>query len=123
MRRSFALLFVFYLAASPAWAQKDEIPEPECDGSTTQMVECVASIAERWDKRLNAAYQKALKDAVSTAQRDQLRAAQRLWVRYRDANCEYYALGEGTISRLEAASCLHDVTKSRALELEGGGKN
>ena len=35
-------------------------------------------------------------------QREQLRVAQRLWVQYRDANCLYYDLGEGT-SRIEAA--------------------
>jgi uncharacterized protein YecT (DUF1311 family) len=77
----------------------------------------------RWDKRLNTAYQEALKDATSPAQRDQLRAAQRLWVRYRDANCDYYGLGEGSISRLNAASCLHDMTRSRAQELERGPEN
>ena len=46
------------------------------------------------------------------SQRDQLRAAQRLWVQYRDANCLYYGMGEGTIARLDAG---------RAKELEGLG--
>ena len=52
-------------------------------------------------------------------QREQLRAAQRLWIQYRDANCLYYALGEGSIARVESADCTYRMTKSRAEELEG----
>jgi hypothetical protein len=74
-----------------------------------------------WDKRLNIAYQKAVQDAGS-AQRDQLRAAQRLWVQYRDANCLYYGMGEGTIARLDAGECMRSMTEARAKELEGLGR-
>ena len=107
----------------PARAQdKKDIPDPVCDGSTQQMMECVAAATAKWDKRLNAAYRDTLKDAPE-AQREPLRKAQRLWLQYRDANCEYYALGEGTISRLEAGSCMFDMTKARAKELEQGSQN
>jgi uncharacterized protein YecT (DUF1311 family) len=82
------------------------------------MVECLAAKAAEWDKRLNAAYQKVLK-LTAGKQREQLRAAQRLWVQYRDANCLYWALGEGTIARLESADCTFRLTKERAEELEG----
>jgi uncharacterized protein YecT (DUF1311 family) len=71
-------------------------------------------------KRLNVAYQKAVQDAGS-AQRDQLRAA-RLWVQYRDANCLYYGLGEGTIARLDAGECMRSMTEARAKEFEGLGR-
>jgi uncharacterized protein YecT (DUF1311 family) len=54
-------------------------PEQSCDGNTYQMVECLKAKTAQWDKRLNVAYQKAVQDA-QPAQRDQLRAAQRLWV-------------------------------------------
>ena len=56
------------------------------------------------------------------AQRDQLRAAQRLWVQYRDANCLYYGLGEGTIARLDAGECMRSMTEARAKEFEGLGQ-
>ena len=95
-------------------------PEQSCDGSTYQMVECLKEKTAQWDKRLNVAYQKALQDAVP-AQRDQLRAAQRLWVQYRDANCLYCGLGEGTIARLDAGECMRSMTEARAKELEGVG--
>ena len=95
-------------------------PGQSCDGSTYQMVECLKEKTAQWDKRLNVAYQKALQDAVP-AQRDQLRAAQRLWIQYRDANCLYYGLGEGTIARLDAGECMRSMTEARAKELEGVG--
>ena len=95
-------------------------PEPSCDGNTFQMVECLKAKTAQWDKRLNVAYQKAVQDA-QPAQRDQLRAAQRLWIQYRDANCLYYGLGEGTIARLDAGECMRSMTEARAKELEGLG--
>ena len=95
--------------------------EQSCDGNTFQMVECLKAKTAQWDKRLNAAYQKALQDAVP-AQRDPLRAAQRLWVQYRDANCLYYGMGEGTIARLDAGECMRSMTEARAKEFEGLGR-
>jgi uncharacterized protein YecT (DUF1311 family) len=92
--------------------------EPGCDGSTYEMVQCLMAKAAPWDKRLNAAYQTALKDA-QPKQREQLRTAQRLWVQYRDANCLYWRLGEGTIASIEAADCMYRMTRTRAEELEG----
>ena len=71
-------------------------------------------------KRMTIAYQQAMKDAPSQ-QRDQLRAAQRLWIQYRDANCLYYGMGEGTIARIDAGECMRNMTKARAEELEGLG--
>jgi uncharacterized protein YecT (DUF1311 family) len=84
------------------------------------MVECLKAQTARWDKRMTTAYQQALKDAVPQ-QRDQLRAAQRLWIQYRDANCLYYGLGEGTIARIDAGECMRNMTQARAKELEDIG--
>lgn len=95
--------------------------EPSCDGNTYQMVECLKAKTAQWDKRLNAAYQKALGTA-GDKQREQLRTAQRLWVQYRDANCLYYGMGEGTIARLDAGECMRSLTEARAKELEGIGQ-
>ncbi len=92
--------------------------EPDCGVSTLEMVECLNVKTAEWDKRLNAADAKALKE-TEPKQREQLRSAQRLWVQYRDANCQYYWLGEGSIARVDAADCMLRMTKARALELEG----
>ena len=106
--------------ASVAHAGDQGDPERSCDGNTFQMVECLKAKTAQWDKRMTIAYQQALKDAVP-AQHDQLRAAQRLWIQYRDANCLYYGLGEGTIARLDAGECMRSMTEARAKELEGLG--
>jgi uncharacterized protein YecT (DUF1311 family) len=106
--------------ASVADAGDQGDPEKSCDGNTFQMVECLKAQAAQWDKRMTIAYQQAMKDAVP-AQRDQLRAAQRLWIQYRDANCLYYGLGEGTIARIDAGECMRNMTQARATELQNIG--
>jgi uncharacterized protein YecT (DUF1311 family) len=104
-------------AAAFAFAGDQGDPEQNCDGSTYEIVECLKAKTAQWDKRLNAAYKQALEDA-EPKQREQLRVAQRLWIQYRDANCLYYDLGEGTIARIEAGYCMKDLTQARAQELE-----
>jgi hypothetical protein len=84
------------------------------------MVECLKARTAEWDKRMTSGYQQALKDAVPQ-QREQLRAAQRLWIVYRGANCLYYGLGEGIIARIDAGECMRNMTEVRARELESVG--
>ncbi|MCP3385017.1 DUF1311 domain-containing protein [Bradyrhizobium sp. CCGUVB4N] len=103
-------------------AQAGDQGDPRsCDGSTAEMVECLKAQTAQWDKRMTIAYQQAMKNTAD-AQRDQLRAAQRLWIQYRDANCLYYGMGEGTIARVDAGECLRRMTEVRARELEGLGR-
>ena len=104
-------------AAAFAFAGEQGEAEQRCDGSTYEIVECLKAQTAQWDKRMTIAYQQALKDAEGK-QREQLRVAQRLWIQYRDANCLYYGLGEGTIARIEAGYCMKELTQTRAVELE-----
>ena len=113
-----AVSLVAIASAADAGDQGD--PERSCDGNTFQMVECLKAKTAQWDKRMGIAYQQALKDA-QPAQHDQLRAAQRLWIQYRDANCLYYGMGEGTIAHIDAGECMRNMTEARARELEGLG--
>ncbi len=108
------------LLASVAHAGDQGDPAQSCDGNTFEMVECLKARTAQWDKRMTVAYQQALKDAVPQ-QREQLRAAQRLWIPYRDANCLYYGMGEGTIARIDAGECMRNMTEARARELENVG--
>jgi uncharacterized protein YecT (DUF1311 family) len=107
--------------SQPALAGDAGDPAQSCDGSTAEMVDCLGAKTARWDKRMTIAYQEALKNAASPLQHDQLRTAQRLWIQYRDANCLYYGMGEGTIARVDAAECMRSMTEARARELEGLG--
>jgi uncharacterized protein YecT (DUF1311 family) len=119
MLRVLAIVAVVVSAAAAiAFAQDKTEPEKGCDGSTYEMVECFKNLTANWDKKLNTAYAATLK-AAQPKQREQLRTAQRLWVQYRDANCLYWRLGEGTIATIEAADCMFRMTRSRAEELEG----
>jgi uncharacterized protein YecT (DUF1311 family) len=113
-----AALLAALVSAACAGDQGD--PDRACDGNTYQMVECLKANTAQWDKRMTTAYQQAMKDA-GDKQREQLRAAQRLWIQYRDANCLYYGMGEGTIARLDAGECMRKMTEVRARELEGFG--
>jgi uncharacterized protein YecT (DUF1311 family) len=106
------------LVASAARADDQGDSVQPCGGSTPEMVECLKARTDEWDTRMTMAYQRALKEA-GAPQRDQLRAAQRLWIQYRDANCLYYGMGEGTIARVDAQECLRSMTEARARELEG----
>ena len=113
-----AALMAALVSTAGAGDQGD--PDQACDGSTFEMVECLKAKTAQWDKRMTTAYQQAMKDAAQQ-QREQLRAAQRLWIQYRDANCLYYGMGEGTIARLDAGECMRNMTEARARELEGLG--
>ena len=108
------------VVASAAYAGDQGDPAQSCDGSTPEMAECLKAQTAQWDKRMTIAYQQAMKDAAAP-RREQLRAAQRLWIQYRDANCLYYGMGEGTIARIDAGACMRSMTEARARELENIG--
>ncbi len=85
--------------------------------NTLATVGCVQAKTEFWDQRLNAAY-KNLMQRIDAGQQDPLKAAQRLWIQYRDANCRFYGSQEGSIRQIQGAECLRSMTQDRALELE-----
>jgi uncharacterized protein YecT (DUF1311 family) len=118
LRTAITAAAVLVGTAAFAYAGDQGAPDQSCDGSTYEMVECLKAKTAQWDKRMTIAYQRMLA-AGEPRQREQLRVAQRLWIQYRDANCLYYGLGEGTIARIEAGDCMLRMTQSRALELEG----
>jgi len=94
-----------------------ETPDRSCDGNTYQIVECQKGKLKLLEKRLAAAYTKALQMA-EPKQRAQLQAAQQAWLKFRDADCDYYELGGGTFARIETGYCMMDLTAARAYELE-----
>lgn len=124
MQKSLCALFILLIAALPARAQeKPDIPDPECDGGTFDMVKCLEEATAKWDKRLNEAYREELAGDGPKEQLAQLRKAQRLWVQFRDANCAYYGLSQGSIRHVLYGSCMFDMTKARAKELEASPGN
>ncbi len=87
-------------------------------GVTVEMLNCIDEELVTQDGRLNGAYKKLTKQ-LAAARKSQLVAAQRLWVQYRDANCEFYSDPEGgTAAAIARNECVLTQTAMRAKELE-----
>lgn len=118
MRYRYLLYMAFLVVPLSARADMYDAQYQACNqDSTLEIVECVGKATKQWDKRLNASY-KALMQRAHEGQREPLRAAQRLWIKYRDANCAFYAAREGSIRQIESAECLRAMTKARTCEIE-----
>lgn len=119
----FLLAVPLALAASPedpteavGWYGKEYVTCGQ-QPSTVQITDCLLAAAERWDKRLNAAYQKIMTNQP-VEQQERMRKAERLWVQFRDANCDYYINIPGTRANYIYAECRRVLTAQRAIELE-----
>lgn len=88
-------------------------------GVTTNMRMCNSKELEYQDKLLNKNYKDAMK-RLDKDKQDELKKVQRLWMKYRDARCNFqFGLTGGTIDLLMGDGCLVDMTAQRAKELEG----
>lgn len=87
-------------------------------GTTAAMLDCLGAEYDRQDARLNKAY-KVLMAELSSERKQQLQDAQRLWIKYRDANCAfYYDPNGGSMAHLAGNDCMLSMTAKRATELE-----
>lgn len=83
------------------------------------MIDCIGQEHERQDARLNRVY-KEIMAILSAERKTALRNAQRAWLKYREANCEfYYDPDGGSLARVEGNDCFMRETAERAKELEG----
>jgi uncharacterized protein YecT (DUF1311 family) len=124
MQRPFPLIIlVLVLLASPAAAEMFGEDYSPCgdQSNTLAIVDCIEAKTKVWDERLNKAY-KDLPQRLDAGQLGPLKEAQRLWLKFRDANCSFYGSQEGTIRQIQAAECMRSMTKDRALELESAMK-
>jgi uncharacterized protein YecT (DUF1311 family) len=112
-----AAAFALCLAA-PAAAQQLDCSDRS---SLTQidLTQCAQQEHAFWDDILNNAYQQVIarSDAV---QEENLRAAQRAWITFRDLTCEMEsAVYEGgSIQPMIRLGCLSRLTERRARDLE-----
>lgn len=122
-----ALLAASSLLTAPAAAQTSAAPLStsfqtcldKSGGVTFEMRECISAEYERQDLLLNRNY-KALMADLTPERKKQLQTAQRLWIQYRDANCQFYADPDGgTMAAIAAADCSLQMTADRVRELEG----
>ena len=122
MIRPLAALFLLSL---PAAAQ-----EVNCADAVTQqdMNACQYETWQEADARLNGVYAEAVAIVRQTdaeypldglSEEDRLRAAQRAWVTFRDANCDSagYQMRGGSAEPLLIFGCMHQMTEARIDEL------
>ena len=111
-------------AAPPPPAQgagRDEADEGLCPDAMTQhaMNQCAAQEFRKADAGLNKIYRQLMNDA-GPAEKVKLRAAQLAWIKFRDAHCDYEALGNkgGSIYPMVYSFCLAEVTRERTKQFE-----
>ena len=119
------LMAFFAIASAQAFGQETDLLSAEYSkcieqsgGTDPLMLDCVGAEAKRQDKRLNDAYKKLMNELKPERKR-QLQEAQRLWIKYIEANCNFYLDPDGgTAARLAANECPVLAKAARAKELE-----
>ena len=108
------------------------------DGATPALAFCGQVEAEAWDGPLNEAYQALVVQAKEAdahyrtidglegfaVEEESLRAAQRAWLAFRQAECDYaYARqGSGSLRGIVHPGCLASFTARRTIELRRYGE-
>ncbi|PZQ96860.1 MAG: hypothetical protein DI533_14940 [Cereibacter sphaeroides] len=84
----------------------------------TTMNICAGQSYKAADAELNATY-KTLMVSVSPDGGKRLKAAQRAWIAYRDAECAFETLGtaDGSIHSMIVSGCLEDLTRAQTARL------
>lgn len=119
-----ALLVPLALAHPGAAASADDSQDSiDCSNPATQMAMnvCADKDYRRADDALNRAYKKAMGQEDDHG-RDLLRTAERAWVKFRDAHCEYATSGStgGSIHPMDYANCVTQLTDLRTKQLKEG---
>jgi uncharacterized protein YecT (DUF1311 family) len=91
--------------------------------TTAAMRTCENSRYERSEQKLNAEYGRLMKQ-LDRSRQEKLRAAQRAWLSFRDANAAFVEseAENGSLAPILKISALADMTEARALELARIGK-
>ncbi|RXH08043.1 DUF1311 domain-containing protein [Bradyrhizobium guangzhouense] len=118
----------FYIAAFSASAQQSaefDACVAEADGVSSKMLDCGKAEINKWDVRLNAAYQTLLHRSVDKT-RAQLQQEQRAWLKHHLSESHRLAADpdNGSVAFLDSQSFELDDLVARTLQLEKrvGGK-
>ena len=84
---------------------------------TPSLTDCGNKAQEHAEQELNKTYQLALKTG-DAAQQEELRQVQRVWLQYRDAECEIEGEGYSTLKVAMVALCVAALDKDRTNELK-----
>lgn len=86
--------------------------------SGAEETQCFVTASQVADKQLNDTYAR-VRQVLSSDEQEQLQEAQRLWLKFRDANCtaERNLYGKGTAAPMVYAACITADTQQRTSEL------
>jgi uncharacterized protein YecT (DUF1311 family) len=92
------------------------------EGMSTQgMRECMGAATEAWDKELNRVWRELMAE-LPAAPKEQLRAAQRKWIAFRDAELQAlagaYGAMDGSMYLLMHADSVSTLTRDRVRQLD-----
>ena len=105
--------------AAPTYSNQYTTCIDRAGGVTADTIDCIGQELAHQDKRLNQNYQHLLK-VLRPERKTELRDVQRLWLKYREANCNFYYDREGgSLARIMANQCMLDMLIERNQELEG----
>lgn len=87
--------------------------------SSAKMIDCIYQELSEQDVKLNQAYRK-LQSILSESKKKELKNAEVLWLKFRDANCLFIEdqLNHGTNSLLLSKQCILNSTIRRTEELK-----
>lgn len=94
----------------------------DCADASTQLAlsQCAANKYKEMDAELNQLYQDVVKRLVIDEHRAVLKSAQRKWIAYRDADCEFQSFKTtgGSVHGMIYAQCLTRKTTDRVNEFK-----
>jgi uncharacterized protein YecT (DUF1311 family) len=110
-------LFVSHLA----YAQHMNAPDSPCQASASnaKITSCFISASKTADERLNKVYGR-IREALSADEQRDLHSAQRLWLKFRDSNCqaERNLYAGGSAAPMVYAACMEADTRQRTSDLK-----
>lgn len=104
-------------SAAPALTPTFDACMDKAEGETPATLACISAETARQDAQLNTAY-KGAQNATPKDRQAKLREAQRNWLKFRDANCGFFAdASAGQAAAVDSASCVMTMTAARGKEL------
>ncbi|MGP5480677.1 lysozyme inhibitor LprI family protein [Pseudomonas helleri] len=112
-----AMLMTSHTLASEEYSSTFNSCVKVSGGATDALSACYSAEIKAQDSRLNSNYKQAM-NVLANQKKPKLQDTQRLWIKFRDSDCEmYYSLTGGTIDILNGADCELSTTKKRADDL------
>lgn len=118
MRHLRMVMGILVLALGAGWAHAKDC----ADQTQAGLDACAEAEFQKSDRELNEAYQALLKQVGGDQKaREALVSAQKTWIAFRDADCNYLVKDweGGSIRPMLAAICFKEQTAARARQLRG----